>query len=336
MITRLFHAWERRLAAITTDRVVRGFDWGIDWLKWDDTSIAEPGKAIDAWSAQVMRDTDRFFDTPPTDEYRLNDDLLSFPSVLTTPNPNNNTVYAKFHRAANRQSRAAVVVLPQWNAAPDGHMALCRWLARVGVHALRLSLPYHDRRMPPELNRADYIVSANIGRTLQVCRQAVLDARRAIHWLAREGYERIGVLGTSLGSCLAMLTAAHEPRVMAAALNHVAPYFADVVWEGLSTAHIRTGLDGSIELDQLRRLWMPISPEPYIERMRGKQIILVYARYDLSFPPRLSRQLIDGFERRGIPYDLFVLPCGHYSSGIMPFSWLDGYALVRFLQRTLC
>ena len=335
MITRLFHAWERRLAAVTNDRMVRGFEWGIDWLGTDGASATDPSNAIAAWSADVMSDTDRFFDVPPTHDYRFDEDRLSFPSALDTPHAENNTVRARFYPAADQDSRAAVVVLPQWNAGPEGHMALSRVLARFGVSALRLSLPYHDERMPPELNRADYIVSANVGRTLQVCRQAVLDARRAVHWLAREGYERIGILGTSLGSCLAMLTAAHEPRLMAAALNHVSPYFADVVWEGLSTAHVREGLDGAVELDQLRHLWMPISPEPYIERMRGKRVLLVYARYDLSFPLRLSRQLIDAFERRGIPYDVFALPCGHYSTGIAPFSWLDGYALVRFLRREL-
>ena len=63
--------------------------------------------------------------------------------------------------------------------------------------------------MPPELRRADYIVSANVGRTAQVCRQAVLDARRAIAWLFDRGYGSIGILGTSLGSCLSLLTTAH-------------------------------------------------------------------------------------------------------------------------------
>ncbi len=138
--------------------------------------------------------------------------------------------------------------------------------------------------MPSELRRADYIVSSNVGRTAQVCRQAVLDTRRAIGWLASQGYESIGILGTSLGSCLAMLTAAHEPLVSAAALNHISPYFADVIWEGLSTEHVRAGLDGRIQLDALRRIWMPISPFPYIERVRGKHLLLVYARYDLTFP----------------------------------------------------
>jgi len=150
--------------------------------------------------------------------------------------------------------------MPQWNSDPGGHVGLCKLLAWSGMSALRLSLPYHDQRMPPELHRADFIVSANVARTLQVCRQAVLDARRAIAWLAAQGYDRIGILGTSLGSCLALLTTAHEPLIKAEALNHISPHFADVVWRGLSTQHVREGLDGHIELDLLRTLWQPISP----------------------------------------------------------------------------
>src|SRR5260370_27053765 len=122
--------------------------------------------------------------------------------------------------------------------------------------------------MPPELPRADYIVSANVARTVQVCGQAVLDARRAIAWLAQQGYDRIGILGSSLGSCLALLTTAHEPLIRAQALNHISPFFADVVWRGLSTEHVRQGLDGRITLDHLRELWAPISPWWYLERLR--------------------------------------------------------------------
>jgi dienelactone hydrolase len=95
-----------------------------------------------------------------------------------------------------------VIVMPQWNSDAGGHVGLAQLLARFGISALRLSLPYHDVRMPPELSRADYIVSSNVVRTVQVCRQAVLDARRAIDWLDAQGFDRIGILGTSLGSCL--------------------------------------------------------------------------------------------------------------------------------------
>jgi hypothetical protein len=231
--------------------------------------------------------------------------------------------------------KAAVLVLPQWNSDAGGHVGLCKLLAWNGLSALRLSLPYHDRRMPPELHRADYIVSANVARTLQVCRQAVLDGRRAVAWLASQGYDRIGILGTSLGSCLALLTTAHEPLIAAEALNHISPDFADVVWRGLSTRHVREAMDGHIELDLLRSLWQPISPRWYLDRLRDRKTLLVYARYDLTFPVDLSEELVQAFRDRHIPHEVAVLRCGHYSSGKTPFKFVDGWLLTRFLKRAL-
>ena len=32
MIARGFHLWERRLASVDTNRVVRPFEWGLEWL----------------------------------------------------------------------------------------------------------------------------------------------------------------------------------------------------------------------------------------------------------------------------------------------------------------
>ncbi len=363
MLQAFFHAWERRLASVTTDRVVRPFDWGLEWIPQNGhRPDASPAQVMGDWVSEVMADTDAFFTPPPTTDYALqaapDGDVLTFPSALVTPHDANNTVYCRYfparlkphptdtdvtHPSTNVArgnlapgfSRAAVLVLPQWNADPGGHVGLCRLLAWNGLSALRLSLPYHDRRMPPELHRADYIVSANVARTVQVCRQAVLDARRAIAWLAMQGYDRIGILGTSLGSCLALLTAAHEPLIKAEALNHISPHFADVVWRGLSTRHVREGLDGHIELDLLRSLWKPISPRWYLDRLRNRQTLLVYARYDLTFPVDLSEDLVRAFRDLQVPHEVAVLGCGHYSSGKAPFKFVDGWILTRFLKKAL-
>jgi len=314
------------------------------------------------------------FEPAPAGSHTEEAGTLRFPSAFVTPHAENNTVRARWfpagsfssvgrvprpvrrsgpqprpaqparlRRVAQRPDRGeggsgparAVVVLPQWNSDRGAHVGLSRLLARCGISALRLSLPYHDDRMPPELTRADYIVSSNIGRTVQVCRQAVLDSKRAIDWLVLQGYDRIGMLGTSLGSCLAMLTTAHEPRIRAQALNHVSPWFADVVWRGLSTRHVRQGLDGHLELPQLRDLWRPISPFSYLDQVRHARTLLVYARYDLTFPVDLSRTLVQGFSDRNLPHEVSVLPCGHYSTGMAPFKFLDGYVLTQFLRRNL-
>ena len=364
MISLFFHGWERRLASSTRDRVVRPFEWGEEWIGPGIDLPGPKGPGLHDWVDGVMRDTGAFFATPPTTDYDFDAARaeLRFPSALTTPHAENNTVLARWfpafasRRRGDRDSATlrrgkpayasrrggnaadpgpAVVVLPQWNSDAEGHIGLSRLLARFGVSALRLSLPYHDARMPPELTRADYIVSANVARTLQVCRQAVMDARRAVAWLALQGYERIGILGTSLGSCLAMLTSAHEPRIRAQALNHVSPWFADVVWRGLSTRHVRASLDGNVTLDELRELWRPINPWSYLDRIHDTRTLLVYARYDLTFPVDLSRVLVGEFARRRLPHEVAVLPCGHYSTGIAPFSYLDAYVLIRFLRRNL-
>jgi dienelactone hydrolase len=339
VIKRLFHTWERRLHAASKDRVVRPFEWGLDWI---DQNGHPPGTPADRilleWASHAVSNSEQFFDTPDTSSYSVDchvagaTSALSFPSALKTPHHENNTVHAQYFRGS---SRRAVVVLPQWNADATGHVGLCRLLNRFGISALRLTLPYHEARKPPELSRADYIVSANIARTVQICRQAVMDARRAVRWLAREGYGSIGILGTSLGSCLALLTTAHEPLIRAQALNHISPFFADVVWKGLSTTHVRRGLEGSIDLEQLRRLWLPISPQAYLDRVKDRKALLVYAKYDLTFPVDLSRGLVDEFARRGVPHEVAVLPCGHYSTGVTPFKYLDGFLLARFLNHNL-
>ena len=331
----MFHGWERRLASVTTNRVVRPFEWGLEWLELGAGAPHESGPVLREWACRTTDASDVFFHVDPPDAADFDGHQLSFASAITTPHPENNVVRARFFRARDDSHRRAVVVLPQWNADAGGHVGLCELFARFGISALRLSLPYHDARMPPELQRADYIVSANVGRTVQVCRQAVLDARRAVQWLHAQGYERIGIIGTSLGSCLSMLTAAHEPLIRAAAFNHVSPWFADVVWDGLSTEHVRQGLDGQITLDLLRDVWLPISPFPYMEKVRGRKLLVVYARYDLTFPLALSKRFVDEFRARDIDHELFVLPCGHYSTGKPPFSWMDGFTLTRFFTKRL-
>ena len=360
MISRLFHRWEHRLADRTTDRVVRPFDWGLEWLPSNGHSAPDPahqpGEIVERWVEEVMQEcgaffspasesTDFAFDPAPADLREKGEaGTLRFESALVTPHAENNVAAARWFPSAGesrlgpaRGRGRAVVVLPQWNSDAEGHVGLSRLLARCGVSALRLSLPYHDCRMPSELTRADYIVSSNVVRTVQVCRQAVLDARSAVAWLASLGFERIGILGTSLGSCLAMLTAAHEPRIRAQALNHVSPWFADVVWRGLSTRHVRLGLDGHVDVDRLRHLWRPISPWSHLEcaQERAIRTLLVYAKYDLTFPVDLSKALVDEYARRGIPHEVAVLPCGHYSTGYAPFKFVDGYVLTRFLRRNL-
>jgi pimeloyl-ACP methyl ester carboxylesterase len=98
---------------------------------------------------------------------------------------------------------------------------------------------------------------------------------------------------------------------------------------------VREGLNGHIDLDRLRALWRPISPFEYLDRVRDKRTLLVYARYDLTFPVDLSELLVREFRARQLPHEVVALRCGHYSTGAAPFKYVDGYVLTKFLRRNL-
>ena len=202
--------------------------------------------------------------------------FLRFTSPERTPYPENDLVNARWYPAPAHKDPArpkqAIIVMPQWNADGFSHNSLCTLFNRMGVSALRLSKPYHDIRRPAELERSDYAVSANIGRTISACRQAVVDIRCCLDWLEEQGYEHFGVLGTSLGSCYAFLASAHDPRLRVNAFNHASTAFGDVVWAGQSTRHIRQAVEeAGLTQERLRALWAAVSPVSYYEQFARRR-----------------------------------------------------------------
>jgi hypothetical protein len=271
--------------------------------------------------------------------------FLRFTSPQRTPYPENDQVNARWYPAPAhkdpRRPKQAIIVMPQWNADAFSHNVLCRVFNRMGISALRLSKPYHDIRRPAELERSDYAVSANIGRTLSACRQAVVDIRCCLDWLEEQGYEQFGVLGTSLGSCYGFLASAHDKRIRVNAFNHASTAFGDVVWAGQSTRHVKQALDyAGMTQDRVRALWSAISPISHYDRIVSpevdghlKKVLLIYANYDLTFPVEYSLQVVEAFDRIGLNYEKRVLPCGHYTSGETPFQYIDGWYMGSFIYR---
>ncbi len=345
---RWVYAREEELCSRATDRVVRPFEWGLEWTAaWPSASIhMRNGHSEEAYlrllNQAILQSSDAFFGYQTPRDFSLTGSMLRFTSAVATPYPENNIVHAQWFPArvspiAPKPSKSAVLVLPHWNASAEQHAALCRGISLLGISALRLSLPYHDYRMPPETVRADYAVSANVARTIDATRQAVIDTRSCLDWLETQGYERLGMVGTSLGSCYGFLTSAHDDRLRVNIFNHCSTQFADVVWTGLSTQHIRRGVEPVIDLDRLREVWRAITPASYIHKFANKQkkSLLIYGAYDTTFLPEFSRQVEVGFRQLGLDHSSIELPCGHYTMGEAPFKFLDGYHICAFLKRNL-
>jgi dienelactone hydrolase len=348
-LTRRYERWirerEEELCFRSTDRVVRNFDWGLEWTEDWPCARRHPknGDAPEEYLAHLNRlamlDSDEFYGYERPTDFELRDGIVRFHSPVRTPYEENNLVHAQWFPASASKGhrKKAVVLLPHWNAPADAHNVLCRGLARLGISALRISLPYHDYRMPAELQRADYAVSSNVCRTIDAARQAVIDVRCCFDWLQLQGYERLGIVGTSLGSAYASLVTAHDDRVSVNVFNHCSTYVADVVWSGLSTLHVKKGFEEHIDLDQLRRAWMAISPVNYMGKFAAKKhkSLFVYTAYDTTFPPELSRDIVGKMREHSVDHKVVVLPCGHYTLGETPFKFIVGYHVCSYLKRHL-
>ena len=350
-------------------KVERGEMTGLEaMLALNDRIVADPHAFLDYKTPTDFRIEQRFPELYPTNvrpetleqerEWKRMAEVgelrkvpyLRFTSAVRTPYPENDAVNARWYEekqtidsGEKRKPKQAMIVMPQWNADAFSHNVLCEMFNKFGIAALRLSKPYHDVRRPAELERSDYAVSANVGRTIAATRQAVADIRSCVDWLEAQGYEQIGVLGTSLGSAYAFIAAAMDPRIRVCVFNHGSTQFGDVVWTGQSTRHVKAAFEhAGLTQDEVRAMFAGVSPMTYMEDFAEtgeaspdyelkRRVLLVHATYDLTFIRKYSLQVLENFRVRGVDYVSKVLPCGHYTTGEWPYKYLDGWFLGWFV-----
>jgi pimeloyl-ACP methyl ester carboxylesterase len=187
-----------------------------------DADRAFPGERTDSIREFCARadeaSADRAFFDEQNDndqDFAVKDSWVRFQSGIPTDVAENNIVWAKITKSGSLDK--ALVIFHHWNARAR-NAQIAGFLSRRGITVVEIAMPYHFERSRPGSLHADYMLSANLGRTIQAVRQAVCDGRKLIRWLKGEGYLEISVLGMSLGSWVAGLIAAHDPNVSKASL----------------------------------------------------------------------------------------------------------------------
>src|ERR1041385_3010081 len=96
------------------------------------------------------------------------------------------------------------------------------------------------------------------------------------------------------------------------------------------------GFADHLTLEELRNYWAPISPLPFMPRvaqMGYRPIRFIVARYDLTFPLDLSHEAIAEARRHQLPLDVVWLPCGHYTTGELPWKAIDAWKIATFFRK---
>jgi len=311
------------------------FSYGVDYLTAEKINSAHD--YLLKYNRTVLKDSENFFAFTKPSKFVLDGKLLSFPSPFIHPKASdiNKTGYAKVFPSVN--SKKAIIVVPHWCASAKSYINLCSALSKIGFTAVRMTLPYHEERGTGDWEFTNDMVSANIGRTIQAVRQSIIELRTVVAWLKEIGYERIGVVGSSLGSCIATIAQAQEPNINSLFASHISSYFGDVVWLGKSTKHIKKSLEKNISQRNIHDYWEVISPLPYIKKFTNvnPNHFIMIGKYDLTFPYQLSRQVIVEYKKYNIPAEFRTMPVGHFTLRYPPYNYYVFGLMVNHFRKTL-
>jgi dienelactone hydrolase len=239
---------------------------------------------------------------------------VTFPSPVKSPHPANNTVYAEYYRPKADQPFPCVIVLD----ITGGDQALSRMIARNfaqnGVGGLFVQMAYYGPRRPPGSNLR--LLSYDLEHTSAAIKQTVLDLRRATAWMAARpeiNPKRLGIMGTSLGSFMATLTAEMEPQLGRLAVLLGGGGFIDAYWDhpqALEYRKIYESLGGTKKA--LQDAIADIDPITRAPLLKNRKVLIIAAKNDEIVPPRMAENLWNATGRQRIIW----LNAGHYSAAI--------------------
>jgi dienelactone hydrolase len=237
---------------------------------------------------------------------------LRFPSPVTSPTPENNTVWAEYYRPRGKGPFPAVIVLDITAGDQRVSRMIATHLAANGIAGLFVQMSYYGPRRPPGSKLR--FLSPDVNRTLENVRQTVLDLRRAAAWMASRpeiDAGRLGILGTSLGSFMAALTAEMEPRLGRVAILLGGGGLADAYYDDPRAKALRTvyeALGGSKE--KFAKWVAPADPLTCAANLKERKVLMIAARHDEVVFPRMAEALWKASGRQKIVW----LDSTHYGA----------------------
>ena len=231
---------------------------------------------------------------------------------FSTPRPSkveeNNIVYGRLYRCAERRQERPVIILLDGGFAIGYHSAfplLARRFNRAGFNVAALVAPYNLQRRPRRP-----IEENCLGFAREIA-QGVAEIRALTGWLLDEGCPSVGLLGFSFGGWLAGLTACSDTRIACAVLTVPRVRMRcsqPVVWRRLREA--LQALRPAQEAMDTTRLNLILST-PVIPK---EDILLIEGIHELFGERQWMEELWQKWEQP----EIWRLPHGHVSALFVP------------------
>lgn len=260
---------------------------------------------------------------------------VTFPSPVKTEIEENNTVHALYFQPAGKGPFPGVTVLHILGGDFILSQTVANALARHGVAALAIKMPYYGERRRPGHPRR--MLSRDVNEAIEGMTQAVKDIRASVAWL-RDRPEiddhDLGVTGISLGGVMSALSAEAEPRIRKVGIQLAGGDLAKNIWESTQK-----------ETDGFRQQWLakggtresfistlaPVDPTTHAHLLKGRKVLMLAARQDEIFPVDSTLALWKAIGEE--PELIWLEDAGHYTS--LLYIMRETERLSEFMKRPL-
>jgi esterase/lipase len=162
----------------------------------------------------------------------------------------------------------------------------------------------------------------NIHFTKKVLKEVADDICDKIDHLFQQGVNDISIIGTSLGSLIALMVANNRPTIVKnIILNTTGSRISDAVWtwDKVIKGFKDRLLSNNVTLADLRSAWSDIEPENNTSKLtKMNRVLLCYAENDEIIPSTLAQDLVKNINTRLPIIDIKVDHSHkHFSTGLL-------------------
>ncbi len=279
-------------------------------------SILVTSAGICQWPSisDPIPDSGEFRETPLPSDPNQEISILRFPSLVTTGFSQNDTVEAEIVLPRDRIGKIPMIVLLHYWGAADlaVEQRFAKELNRKGIGAAILTLPFHLRRAPQGSKSGEMAITSNPEDIKRNFIQSVLDARRLVDWISKQSTfdsNKIAISGVSLGAVVGAAAYAVDEKIQSAALVLGGGDIAHILFNSSLTVDIRNQFRrNNVTEEQLRAILAPVDPLNFASPEKGKNLLIIGARFDEIIPSEDTQKLITAF---GQPKEIWI-NTGHY------------------------